>query len=114
MSENQTFEQEIQNYTRKQVAASEFIEIVNELWFNKTVEILLFRNRLVDKKISDILNIHQDSKALVGDALSIFETLDILKAVKAIDLSPARVDIGKLAIIVREKGIKEGKGIGGS
>ena len=41
MSENQTFEQEIQNYTRKQVAASEFIEIVNELWFNKTVEILI-------------------------------------------------------------------------
>ena len=107
MSENQTFEQEIQNYTRQQVAASEFIEIVNELWFNKTVEILLFRNRLVDKKISDILNIHQDSKALVGDALSIFETLDILKAVKAIELSPARVDIGKLAIIIREKGIKE-------
>lgn len=105
MVRKESFEQEIKGFTEKQNAALEFIETVNHLWFNNTIELVLFRNQLIDRRVSFILNLHQHAKALADSPLSIFETLRIAKAIEQMQLTPARIDIGKLALEVSQQEI---------
>lgn len=107
MAENQNFEQELKNYTEKQIAALEFIQIANQLWFDRNVELVLFRNQLVDRRVSIVLNLHQKSKAVAKESISIFESLKIAKTINDLKLNPARIDIGKLALKIRENNISD-------
>lgn len=103
MVQKDAFEQEIKDFTEKQNAALEFIEVINQLWFNDTVELVLFRHQLIDRRVSLILNLHQNAKALADSPLSIFETLRIAKVIASLNLTPARIDIGKLALELRQQ-----------
>lgn len=105
MTNQQTFDQEIQSYTERQLACLSLIQIVNRLWFDKTIELVLFRNQLIDRRVSLILNLHQNAKSLADTPLSVFETLPIAEAISGLNLVPSRIDIGKLALEVRQQQI---------
>ncbi|HLT42228.1 MAG TPA: glyceraldehyde 3-phosphate dehydrogenase NAD-binding domain-containing protein, partial [Sphingobacteriaceae bacterium] len=102
------FEGEIKSYKDKQNKAVDFIKIVSDLWFNKSIELVLFRNQLIDRRVSVILNLHQNTTALTNDRpLHIDETLRVAEAVHALHLAPSRIDIGKLTLKMRENRISE-------
>ena len=56
----------------------------------------MFRNQLIDKTVSEILNLHEYAEEFVEKPISIFDTVEIAKSIKSIDLSPSKIDIGKL------------------
>jgi glyceraldehyde 3-phosphate dehydrogenase len=80
---------------RRQISA-ELIKIISDLWYEKSIEIVLFRNQLIDKNVSEILNLHEYSGAFVGKPISIFHSIDIARALSEIQLPPSKLDIGKL------------------
>lgn len=96
-----TFDEEIKSYKDKQNAAVRLIEIISDLWINHTVELVLFRNQLIDRRISRILNIHQHSASLIQKELDIRETLQVAEVIRQLWLPPSRIDIGKLAVEAR-------------
>ena len=51
------YENEVALQTQTRRAAVEFINIVNDLWYDKSIELVLFRNQLVDKRASEVLNL---------------------------------------------------------
>jgi len=57
---------------------------------------VLFRNQLIDRNVSEILNLHEYAGAFVQKPISIFDSVEIANAIKALDLPPAKLDIGKL------------------
>ena len=57
----------------------------------------LFRNTLVDKRASEILNLINYAKEFVAKPISIDDALDIAKAIQEIKLPSSKLDIGKLA-----------------
>ena len=61
-------------------ATVEFINIVNDLWYDKSIELVLFRNQLVDKRASEVLNLISYAKEFVEKPISIFGALEIAKA----------------------------------
>jgi len=69
---------------------------VHELFYNRGVEIVLFRNQLRDKSSSQILELHQYANDFVGKAISIDNTLEMLQALKLTAIENAKIDIGKL------------------
>lgn len=103
MIPSSAFEHEVKSYKTKQNAAVELIRIVSDLWFNKSIELVLFRNQLTDRRVSMLLHLHQQTQALTDDPLDIQETLRIAQVIAQLDLSPSRIDIGKLALGVREQ-----------
>lgn len=105
MTTKQIFDQEIQSYTHHQIACLSLIQVVNRLWFDKTIELVLFRNQLIDRRVSLIFNLHENAKSLTDTPLSVFETLAIAEAISALDLIPSRIDIGKLALKARQQKI---------
>ncbi len=98
-----TFEQEIKSYKSKQLAAANLIEIVSNLWINHGVELVLFRNQLIDRRGSLILRLHQQTNVLTYGEISIEESLAIARCIQEMILPSARIDIGTLALQGRNK-----------
>ncbi len=77
-------------------SAIELIHITGNLWFDKSVELVLYRNQLVDRSASEILKLHQYAKEIVNQPINIVDTLFLAKHITMLDLAPSRIDIGKL------------------
>ena len=91
------FEKELSHQAEKRKAAVEFIKIVNDLWFDKSVELLLFRNQLMDVNVSQVLNLQEYARKFVNKPINIHNTLSIATEIAKLDIHPSRIDIGKLA-----------------
>ncbi len=77
-------------------AAIELINVVGHLWFEKSVELIIFRNQLVDRSASEILNLHHYAKKIIKEPISISDTLELALEIQKLDLAPSRIDIGRL------------------
>ena len=96
MSFEATYEKELSFQTDRRKATVEFIKIVNDLWYDKNIELVLFRNPLIDQSVSEILRLHEYAGAFVGKPISIFDSVEIAQAIKNMNLPAAKLDIGKL------------------
>ncbi|MGO3707082.1 MAG: glyceraldehyde-3-phosphate dehydrogenase [Mesonia hippocampi] len=96
MSNNQDYEKELAFQADRRKATVEFIKIINDLWYDKAIELVIFRNSIIDNSVSEILNLHEYAAEFVEKPISIFDTVEIAKAIKTLDLPPARLDVGKL------------------
>ena len=91
------YEEEVLSQAKTRRATVEFITIVNDLWYDKSIELVLFRNPLIDKRANEVLNLINYAKEFVNKPISIHDALDIATAIRQIDLPSAKLDIGKLA-----------------
>jgi glyceraldehyde 3-phosphate dehydrogenase len=96
MSPLTSYENEVASQAQIRRATTEFINIVNDLWYDRSIELVLFRNPLIDKRASEILNLIDYAREFVAKPISIHDALAIAKAIQAINLPPSKLDIGKL------------------
>ncbi|UJH91172.1 glyceraldehyde-3-phosphate dehydrogenase [Antarcticibacterium sp. 1MA-6-2] len=96
MGYNEVYEKELSFQADRRRASVEFIKIISDLWYDKSIELVLFRNQLINLNVSDILNLHEYAGAFVEKPISIFDSVEIAQAIKDLDLPPAKLDIGKL------------------
>ncbi|MFV0541621.1 MAG: glyceraldehyde-3-phosphate dehydrogenase [Aestuariibaculum sp.] len=96
MSPNNKYEKELAFQADRRKATVEFIKIINDLWYDKSIELVLFRNQLIDLNVSQILNLHEYAAKFVQKPISIFDSVEIAQAIKTADIPPAKLDIGKL------------------
>ncbi len=94
---NAAYETQLNDWIVQEKAAIELIGTIGKLWFEKSIELILFRNQLVDRSVSEIMNLHQYAKNIVKKTISVNDTLAIATAISNADVCPSRVDIGKLA-----------------
>ena len=96
MSFVDVYEKELSFQTDRRKATVEFIKTISDLWYDKSIVIVLFRNQLIDRSVSDILNLHKYANDFVGKPISIFDSVEITKAINSLNLPPSKLDIGKL------------------
>ncbi|MEX2349438.1 MAG: glyceraldehyde-3-phosphate dehydrogenase [Flavobacteriaceae bacterium] len=96
MSYQEVYEKELSFQADRRRASVEFIKIISDLWYDKSIELVLFRNQLIDRNVSEILNLHEYAGEFVQKPISIFDSVEIAQAIKMLDLPPAKLDIGKL------------------
>jgi len=85
-----------QNWIKAEKLALELASTAGHLWYNKTVDLLLFRKRLVDQSPTRIINFHDYGKNIIGTTVDIEDTLAIAKEILKLDVYRSRLDIGKL------------------
>jgi glyceraldehyde 3-phosphate dehydrogenase len=90
------YEKEVSFQADRRRAGVEFIKIISDLWYDKSIEMVLFRNQLIDKNVSEIINLHEYAGEFVGKPISIFDSVEIARAILSMDLPPSKLDIGKL------------------
>lgn len=100
-----SYDAELKNYIDSEKAAVELQSALGSLLYNKSVDLVLFRNQLLDKSVSEILNLHKYAREVVKKNISVFETSALATEMLKLDLSPSKLDIGKLA----SEWIEEGK-----
>lgn len=91
------YESELNDWIKQEKAAIELISIIGNLWFEKSIELILFHNELRDTSSSQLLNLHLYAKNVVKQPITILDTLLVACEIQKLDLSPSRIDIGKLA-----------------
>jgi glyceraldehyde 3-phosphate dehydrogenase len=96
MNNTTVYEKEIAFEADKRRAGVALIKIISDLWYDKSIEMVLFRNQLIDCTVSQIINLHEYAAEFVGKPVSIFDAVEIAKAILLLDLPPSKLDIGKL------------------
>ena len=91
-----SYEKEVAFQANRRRAGVEFIKIISDLWYDKSIEMVLFRNQLIDKNVSEIINLHEYAGEFVDKPISIFDSVEIAKVILSLDLPPSKLDIGKL------------------
>lgn len=96
MNNTLAYEKEITRQADRRRACVELIKTISDLWYDKSTEMVLFRNQLINRNVSDIINLHEYAGEFVGKPISIFDSVEIAKAILSADLPPAKLDLGKL------------------
>ncbi len=91
-----SYENQLNDWINHERAAIELISVVGSLWFEKSVELLIFRNQLYDRSASEIMNLHQYAKDIIKKPINAKDTLIIAKELQKLELVPSRIDIGRL------------------
>jgi glyceraldehyde 3-phosphate dehydrogenase len=94
---NKGYESKLNEYIAQEKAAIELIGIIGKLWFEKSIELILFRNQLKDRSASEIMNLHLYAKDIVKKTISVTDSVMLANELYKVDVCPSRIDIGKLA-----------------
>lgn len=91
------YEEELQEWVDREKTAISLIASVGTLLYEKGVDLVLFRNSLADKSISEILSLHQYAVDFVEKPISVLDTAAIAKELETLELVPSKIDVGRLA-----------------
>ncbi len=100
----ETYNKELETYINKEKAAVELVSAVGHLLYDKAVELVLFRNHLVDTSVSEILQLHKYAAEVVQKPIDVFTTSELANLLVKLNLAPAKIDIGRLSAEWMEEG----------
>ena len=96
MDSNINFENELNLHVERRRVTVTFIKLISDLWYDNNIELVLFRNQLLDKNVSEILSLTEYAKEFVQKPISIFDMVEIAKIIGTLNLPPSKLDAGKL------------------
>lgn len=91
------YEKELKSHIERERAAVKLQSKVGALLYDKGIELVLFRNHLTDVTISEILNLHEYAGKVVNRPIDVFTTSELAELILEMDITSAKLDIGKLA-----------------
>ena len=96
-SATDTYGEAFNEYINQEKAAVDLISSVGQLMYNKSVELVLFRNPLVDKSVSEVLNLHRYADEIIKRPISVYDSSELAHELVKLDLAPSKLDIGRLS-----------------
>ncbi|GAB7024894.1 glyceraldehyde-3-phosphate dehydrogenase [Geotalea toluenoxydans] len=78
--------------------AEQMLPIIGRLYRDHNVVTTVYGRSLVNTSTIDILKAHRFARLILDGELTVVDTFPILEEVGKLDLAPARIDIGRLAI----------------
>ena len=84
-----TYSNELKVYVNQEKAAVDLLNSVGKLLFDKSIELVLFRNHMVDVSATEIMRLHKYAAEVVGKSISIFDTADLARGLYEMELAPA-------------------------
>ncbi|MFT4969162.1 MAG: glyceraldehyde 3-phosphate dehydrogenase [Chitinophagales bacterium] len=93
---NTSFNSELKNWVSKEKLALELVTYASNLYFDKNVELVLFRRKLVDKGVTEIINDHAYARKFAQIRVSLESSVEFAKTLCTMDLAPAKIDLGRL------------------
>jgi glyceraldehyde 3-phosphate dehydrogenase len=94
---NKDYQTQLNDWIDHEKAALDLINVVGKLWFEKSIELILFRNQLFDRSASEIMNLHLYAKNIVKKPITVHDTLALATEILNSNVGAGRIDIGRLA-----------------
>lgn len=92
----QAYEENLKVWIDDMKAANELIDIAHKMWYDKSIELILFRRQMLDRSASSILHKHSYVNNIIKKPLIIQDSLLLARAMAELNIAPARIDIGRL------------------
>lgn len=87
----------LERWREKEKTALELLQIVGELRFDRSIELIIFHKAIYDSRPSEVINHHLFTKNYVNKPISVDTSLSIAHAIANLEnLAPAKIDIGRL------------------
>jgi len=99
------------DWKEREALAEGMIPLVGQLSREKSVKCYVYGKPLVNRSVFEIMKDHRYVRQVEGNELSEFETFPVLNALSQLDLGPAHIDVGRLALKYYDKGAGEGLSI---
>ncbi len=99
------------DWKERESLAEGMIPMVGKLSREKSVKCYIYGHSLVNQSVLQIMKIHRYVRQVEKNELSEFETNPILQNMMDLDLGPAHIDIGRLAVNYFEKNMAHGASV---
>lgn len=93
-----------QEWQDNEALAEEMIPLLGKLYRKYNVVPSLYGRSLINRSVIRILKNHRYVKKVEGTELSVRDTFPLVKAMTELDLGPAHIDLGKLAVAFKHSG----------
>ena len=100
----QALENVFQEWQNNQALAEQMIPLVGRLYRQNNVVATMFGRSLINQSVIRILKDHRFVRKIEGTELSVEDTFPIIETMSALNLGPAHVDVGKLAVMFKKQG----------
>jgi glyceraldehyde 3-phosphate dehydrogenase len=91
-------------WTQAEAAATKMLAYLNELRIQRGVLIHVYGRSIAKVSSVDVIKVHRYAKLITGEDLTVDETFPVLEALCRLDLSPCRIDLGKLTYKFKKSG----------
>lgn len=89
-------QQHLDDWNKQQEAAEQMVPLIGALWRTRSVPTYVYGEPLYQRSAIEIIRAHRKTRQLLDDVVEATEVLPYLEVVSNLDLSPARLDLGKL------------------
>ncbi len=91
------FDSELDKYVSQERAAVDLVASIGHLMYGKNIEVVLFRNQMVDITVPEVLKLHNYAREVVKKDIDVFTSAELARQLLEMDLAPSKVDIGRLS-----------------
>lgn len=95
-NKNGAYESSLDSWAHQEMVANEFVDVLYKLFYNKSIELVLYRNQLIDRSASLILYRHSYVENIIQKPLNIVDSLMLAKSLLHCNIGPSKLDIGRL------------------
>ena len=89
--------QALRDWHSKEKTALEILQIIGELRFEQSIDLVFFRNEIYDARPSELIDMHKIALNYSHQKIMLSDSLAIAKRIMSIEqLVPSRIDIGKM------------------
>ncbi len=99
------------NWKEREALAEGMIPLVGRLSREKNVKCYIYGKPLVNRSVLEIMKDHRYVRQVEGNELSEFETFPVFSHLMSLDLGPAHIDVGRLAVRHQEEGVPAGQSL---
>jgi len=92
------------DWKQREEIAEAMLPIIGRLYRDHGIVTSMYGRSLVHGSMIDILKAHRFARQILENELSVRETFPVLQAMDALELAPARIDIGKLTVRYQSQG----------
>ena len=88
--------QHLSDWNHRQAIAEKMVPLIGSMYRSSSVVIRVFGTKIMNASTTAIIRAHRHGKLIVGEALDIEKSYEMLQALEAMSLRPSRLDLGKL------------------
>ncbi|KAA1188237.1 glyceraldehyde-3-phosphate dehydrogenase [Pseudohalioglobus sediminis] len=99
------------DWKQREALAEGMIPIVGSLSRERDVKCYIYGKSLVNRSVTEIMKDHRYVRQVEANELSEFETAPVLDELARLDLGPAHIDVGRIAVNYYDKGAGQGMSV---
>ena len=91
------------DWKEREALAEGMVPLVGKLYREKNVKSYIYGRSLYNESVIALMQAHRTVREVEQNELSEFETYPVLKALSELDLGPAHIDVGRMAVAYEDK-----------